>query len=258
LTDWKVLAIHYGTAVRPVGELGLEAGDPHDAPGRIEYFVWLIRHGERLILVDTGFSPQEAERRGRTMLIHPVEALRQLGISASSITDVVITHLHYDHAGNLADFPEALFHLQDREMAYGTGRCMCHDRLRRPFAVDAVVDAVRLTFSGRVCFHDGNGEIMEGLTIHLVGGHSRGLQVVRLDDGNDVVVIASDALHFQRYLEHDDVFPLFADYADVLEGYRTLRELSGPSGVLVPGHDPAVLTSFPSLSPDLAFAKVLR
>ncbi|MFS8057290.1 N-acyl homoserine lactonase family protein, partial [Rhizobium sp. BR 317] len=160
----------------------------------------MIRHGERLILVDTGFSPQEAERRGRTMLIHPVEALRQLGISASSITDVVITHLHYDHAGNLADFPEALFHLQDREMAYGTGRCMCHDRLRRPFAVDAVVDAVRLTFSGRVCFHDGNGEIMEGLTIHLVGGHSRGLQVVRLDDGNDVVVIASDALHFQRFL----------------------------------------------------------
>ncbi|NYJ14623.1 glyoxylase-like metal-dependent hydrolase (beta-lactamase superfamily II) [Rhizobium leguminosarum] len=109
-----------------------------------------------------------------------------------------------------------------------------------------------------MCFHDGNGEIMEGLTIHLVGGHSRGLQVVRLDDGNDVVVIASDALHFQRYLAHDDVFPLFADYADVLEGYRTLRELSGPSGVLVPGHDPAVLTSFPSLSPDLAFAKVLR
>lgn len=258
MNDWKVLAIHYGTAVRPTAELALEPGDPHESLGRIEYFVWLLRHRDRLILVDTGFSRQEAERRGRTMLVHPVEALGQLGLSASSITDVVITHLHYDHAGNLADFPAARFHVQDQEMAYGTGRCMCHERLRRPFAADAVVDAVRLTFSGKMCFHDGDDEIVEGLSVHLVGGHSRGLQVVRLDDGKDVVVIASDALHFRRYLDHDDVFPLFADYPAVLEGYRTLRELAGPTGVLVPGHDPAVLDEFESLSPSLPFAKVIR
>jgi len=257
LYPWKALAIYYGTAERPPADLALEVGDLHDRLSRIDYFVWLVRHGDRLVLIDTGFSEEEGRARGRTMLVHPVDALSRLGIAPSHITDVVITHLHYDHAGNLKDFPNAIFHIQDGEMAYGTGRCMCHERMRRPFAAEAVVDAVRLVYSDRMHFHDGDHELFPGVSLHLIGGHSKGLQVVRIEIEGKTVVIASDALHFEHYLTADNVFPLFADYSEVVEGYRKLRTLSGPNGLLVPGHDPGVLTRFQALNPELPFTRVL-
>lgn len=248
MSQWDVLAIHYGTAERPATDLALEA-DIHDAPGRIDYFVWLVRGPAGLFLVDTGFGPAEGAARGRTLLIHPVEALARLGIAAADITDVILTHLHYDHAGNLDAFPNARFHIQDREMAYGTGRCMCHARMRKPFAVENIVDAVRMLFAGRLCFHDGDAVLADGLSLHLIGGHSRGLQVVRIARPEGVVVVASDALHFAAYLKSSDAFPLFADYPDVLEGYRKLHALAGPGGLIVPGHDPQVLLDYAPENP---------
>lgn len=250
MAPWTVLALHYATAERPAQDLALEV-DPHDGPGRIEYFIWLVRQGERVIVVDTGFLPEEGARRARTLLRHPVEALADVGVEAGTVREVVLTHLHYDHAGNLPAFPNAIFHLQEREMAYGTGRCMCHARMRKPFFVADVVEAVRLVFAGRVRFHDGDVEIAPGVSLHLIGGHSRGLQVVRVARPEGAVVLAADAVHFAAHLTSGNVFPLFADYPDVLEGYAKLRALAGPEGIIVPGHDPAVLTSFPPLRPDL-------
>ncbi len=257
MENWKALALHYGTAERPRTDLSFEDVDEHDAVGRIDYFVWLVRHAGRLFLIDTGFSPEEGELRGRTMLVHPIDALRLLGINSDDVTDVIVTHLHYDHAGNLNAFPYATFHLQDEEMAYGTGRCMCHERMRRPFAADAVVDAVRLVFAGKVQFHKGDVVLEPGLSLHLVGGHSKGLQVVRLEEEGRVNVFASDALHFMSYLEKSDVFPLFANYPDVLEGYEKLKRLAGPQGQIVPGHDPSVLSVFRPLRADVPFAYVV-
>ena len=257
MPDWEVLALHYGTAERPARDLALEA-DSHDRPGRIDYFIWLVRGPDGLFLVDTGFGAEEGAARGRTLLRHPVDALAGLGIRADDVSDVILTHLHYDHAGNLAAFPKARFHLQDREMAYGTGRCMCHARMRTPFAVEPVVDAVRLVHAGRVCFHDGDAQLAEGVSLHLVGGHSRGLQVVRIARPEGVVVLASDTLHFAAYLTSEDVFPMFADYADVVEGYRRLRTLAGPGGIILPGHDPSVLDDYPALSHATPYARVIR
>ncbi|WP_457587635.1 N-acyl homoserine lactonase family protein [Ensifer canadensis] len=258
MRNWKALALHYGTAERPRADLALEPADQHDTAGRIDYFVWVVRHAGRVFLIDTGFQPEEGTARGRTMLINPVEALRSVGVEPGEVTDVVLTHLHYDHAGNLTAFPNATFHLQDAEMAYGTGRCMCHPRMRRPFAAEAVVDAVRLVFDGRVEFHAGDATLALGLSLHLVGGHSKGLQVVRFDDGESVTVFASDALHFASYMEDGDVFPLFADYAEVQEGYKTLKRLAGHEGRIIPGHDPSVLRDFRTLGDDLPYAFLVR
>lgn len=248
--DHQILALRYATAELSAAHLGLEA-DFHDAPGRLDYFVWLVRSPGGVILVDTGFERSEGARRGRTLLVDPVDALHSIGVEAEDVTDIVITHLHYDHAGNLERFPNARFHLQDGEMAYATGRCMCNERMRRPFSVADVQTAVRLVYEDRIVFHLGDYELAPGISVHLIGGHSRGLQVVRVTGAGRTRVVASDALHLGKYLQNHDVFPMFADYDKVQEGYRRLRELAGIDGLVLPGHDPEVVHMFPALREEL-------
>ena len=113
----------------PVRELH-QSADDHDAPHPIDYFVWVIRNANRTILVDCGFDEAEGTKRGRKIARTPAAALEMLGISPAEIEQLIVSHLHYDHAGTLAAFPNARFHLQAAEMAYATGPCMCHNHLR--------------------------------------------------------------------------------------------------------------------------------
>ncbi len=204
---YEVFALRYATMQERTAGQNFLFPDDHAAPMPIDYFVWAIRGEGRLIVVDTGFGPAGAERRGRTLIRRPVEALATIGIDAAAVADVVITHLHWDHAGGMPDFPAATFHLQDAEMAFATGRCMCHRWLRFPMDVDDVTYAVRQVYAGRVRFHDGTATIAPGITLHLVGGHSGGMQIVRVPTVRGWVVLASDAVHFNANLRTENPFP---------------------------------------------------
>jgi len=249
MPDWEVLAIHYASTDVENRDISL-IYDQHDLPGRLEYFIWVIRNDRACYVVDTGFEHAEGVRRGRKMRRHPCDSLRDIGIDPAAIKDVIISHLHYDHAGNLDAFPNAMFHLQEAEMAYGTGKCMCVTHMRKPFHIEDIVTAVRMVYSDRVSFHDGDVQLADGLSLHLIGGHSRGLQVLRVETAQGVIVVASDALHFGRYLDNQNAFPLHADLEDVIAGYARLKELAGPDGLILPGHDPGVLQRFQPLRAD--------
>src|SRR5262245_23472882 len=121
--QYEVYAIKYAHHARRASE-NFIGGDPHDGPMPLDYFVWLGRGEGREIVVDTGFSKAVALRRQREHIRCPSEGLRLLNVDAAKVGDVVITHLHYDHVGNFDLFPAAIFHLQDREMQYATGRHM--------------------------------------------------------------------------------------------------------------------------------------
>lgn len=244
--NWTVHAIRYATVELEGSHFGLNA-DLHDQPGILDYFVWVARSDTHTVLIDTGFEEKEGIRRGRSFIEDPIAGLGRLGIAPPDITDIVITHLHYDHAGNLDKYPNARLHLQDREMSYATGRCMCHERFRRAFSVEDVVKAVRLLYQGRIVFHEGGYNLLPGLDVHLIGGHSLGLQIPVFRCAGRPLVLASDALHLSRYLEDDDVFPIFGNAMEVLEGYRTLKQLAGTEGVIVSGHDPCVRDDFPEV-----------
>jgi hypothetical protein len=177
---YEIYALRYATMQR-TPHMNFLSPDPHETSAQdLDYFVWLIRGGERDIVVDTGFNAEEASVRGRKLTLSPVDALAGFGVRAENIRDIIVTHLHYDHAGNLDRFPNARFHLQDREMAYATGRCMCNGLLRHPFTVEHVTQMVRHVYGERVTFHSGDGEVAPGVTVHRVGGHSDGLQVVQI------------------------------------------------------------------------------
>jgi len=159
--------------------------------------------------------------------------------------------MHYDHIGTFGDFPQARFHLQDDEMAFVTGRHMCHKQLRHSFEVDDVVGMVRMLYDGRVQFHDGDDELAPGLTIHRIGGHTAGLQSVRVHTKRGWVVLASDASHYYEHFEQGRVFPTTFDIGGVLEGYDKLHRLAESPQHIVPGHDPLVMQRYPSASGDL-------
>ena len=158
---------------------------------------------------------------------------------------VIVTHLHYDHAGGLARFPTATLHLQAAEMAYATGPCMCHAVLRMPFTAEHVCEMVRRLYAGRVVFHEGDAEVAPGVTVHRVGGHSRGLQAVRVRTRAGWLVLASDAAYYYENWVQAKPFPIVVDVEDMLRGFRLIRSLASSRELVVPGHDPLVRRLFP-------------
>ena len=257
---YEIYAIRYATMSPRTPHMNHLLPDPHETSAQdLDYFVWLIRGGGRDILVDTGFNAAEAQARNRKLTLNPVEALARFGVRAEAIKDVVVTHLHYDHAGNLELFPNARFHLQDREMSYATGRCMCHGVLRHPFSVEHVTLMVRHVFSERVTFHAGDGEVAPGVTLHRVGGHSDGLQVVRVETARGPVVLASDASHYYANMHRKSPFPILYNLGDMFEGWNIVARLAGHADRVIPGHDPIVTEIYPRASDEVdAFALHLQ
>lgn len=248
---WEVYAIRYAHHGDRRASENFIGGDPHDAPMPLDYYVWAIVGAERSFVVDTGFDEATARRRKRQLLRSPADGLKLIGLDPARVENVIVTHMHYDHAGNHDMFPNAAYHVQDREMQYCTGRCMCHPAMRGAFDAEDVAAMVRKLFEGRVRFHDGSDELAPGVSVHRIGGHTMGLQVVRVRTRRGWVVLASDASHLYANMEEGRPFPIVHNLADMLEGYETLRRLASSPAHIVPGHDPLVLQRYPAAKPGL-------
>jgi glyoxylase-like metal-dependent hydrolase (beta-lactamase superfamily II) len=226
-------------------------GDPHDGPMPMDYFAWVALSDGRAVVVDTGFTAEVAARRGRTFLRCPVETLRRIGVDPGEVSDVVLTHLHYDHVGNFDRFPKARFHLREPELHYATGRYMRHKQLSHSFEVEDVVGIVRMNYAGRVVFHDGVTEPWPGIRLHPTGGHSAGLQFVSVATARGRVVLASDVTHFYENMESGRPFTTAFHVGEMLEGFCRLREIAESPDHIIPGHDPLVMQRYPASSPEL-------
>jgi len=246
----EIFAVRYAHHDRKSPENFL-FGDPHDILQPLAYFVWVIRGPHGTFVVDTGFDEAMAKKRGRTIVKPIADGLLSIGVKPDEVKDVIVTHLHYDHCGNHDVFPKATYHLQDTEIAYATGRYMLHETMRIPFEIDDVIAMVRKVFAGRVVFHDGVDELAPGLTLHHVGGHSKGLQVVRVLTRRGWMVLASDASHFYANMEEGRAFPIMHSHEATLEGYATMRKLASTPNAIIPGHDPQVLQRYPAAAAGL-------
>jgi glyoxylase-like metal-dependent hydrolase (beta-lactamase superfamily II) len=245
VNGWQVHAVKYADRNARTRADSFIFDDNHDAPHAMDYFMWVLRRGTEVILVDTGYDTQEASARDRPIRLHPAEALAPIGLAPDDITTLIVTHLHYDHAGGLHLFPNATLHMQAAEMAFATGPCMCHDTLRMPYTAGHICEAVQRLYAGKVVFHDGDGQIAEGVTVHCIGGHSRGLQAVRVHTDAGWLVLASDAAHYFENFEARKPFPIVVDLQNMLDGYDRLVRLASAPELIIPGHDPLVRQYFP-------------
>jgi glyoxylase-like metal-dependent hydrolase (beta-lactamase superfamily II) len=250
LPEYELFAVRYAMrdARRSDHFIG---GDPHDAPMAMDYFLWVAVGQERTFIIDTGFTAEVAAKRKRTFLRCPVETLTAIGVDGDEVEDVILTHLHYDHVGNFQRFPNAQFHLQEPEIAYATGRYMRYPRLAHSFEVEDVVGIVRLNFAKRVMFYNGDAELAPGISVHAVGGHSAGLQFVRVHTRRGWVVVASDTTHFYENMLTGRPFTTAFHVGKMLEGFDALRAAAPSLSHIIPGHDPLVMKFYPPAGSNL-------
>jgi len=236
--SYRIYAVQY--AERETNSSEVFFGDGRHEPMRMAYFVWAVSDGNRTVVVDLGFTEPVGTRRGRHFLRSPDDGLKLLGVDPIDVEHVIVTHFHYDHTGNHALFPRARFHVQDSEMQFWTGRYARQGAFSRSLETDDVVAFVRYNYDGRVRFVDGEAEILPGIRVLKVGGHTAGMQIVTVDTSRGRSVLASDASHYYANLEKDIPFPTLHDLPGVYNGFARIRELAAKPNLILPGHDPLV------------------
>lgn len=194
-----------------------------------------------------------AEARAREFLICPGEAIRQLGSDPDKIDTVVLSHLHYDHAGNHHLFADATFHVQASEMAYATGPWMRFRGLRAGYGADDLKAMIDRIFAERLVWHDGDSPLAPGLDLLHVGGHCAGLQALVVATDRGPVVLASDSAVFYEGLETGRPFPAAFHVGDELAGYERLLKVAGSVDAIIPGHDARVMERYPEALPGIAW-----
>jgi len=248
---YELYAIRYGHLDRTATHNFL-GGDPHDAPMPLDYYVWVIVGNGRVFLLDTGFDASTGAARGRTLVRPVADGLAAIGIDAATVREIIVSHMHYDHCGNHDLFPNARYHLQAEEMSFCTGPAMCHAVMRAPFEVRDVQAMVGKLFAGRVVFHQRNAKLAPGISLHRVGGHTRGLQVVRVRTRRGWVVLASDAAHFYANWHQRRPFPIVENVTAYLAAFDIIEGLASSPAHVIPGHDPLVLTQYPRAREEIA------
>ncbi|MBW0115026.1 N-acyl homoserine lactonase family protein [Pseudonocardia abyssalis] len=252
---YEVLAVRYGTRTATKAESYLNFhlyGEP-DESFAMDYFFWLVRGPERTVLVDCGFGAEAGRRRGRTTLVDPVSALSALGVEPDDVDQLVVTHAHYDHIGNLHRFPNAEVVIARREYDFWTGPYAQRLQFAHSAEADELAHLSTVRAQGRLRLVEDRLDLAPGIELVVVGGHTPGQLVVQVAaDGPGAVVLAADALHFYEELERDRPFFVVADLVEMYRAFDVLREMSeDPGRLVVAGHDADVGTRFRGRVPGL-------
>jgi glyoxylase-like metal-dependent hydrolase (beta-lactamase superfamily II) len=254
-----VLAVHYAERETTLSDAYYRwstYGEP-DGPLELSYYFWILEPlhapGSPPIVLDCGFDPERGARMGRRCLCAPAEAVARLGVDAAAVELLVISHIHYDHVGNLHLFPNARMPVARAELEFWTSDpvAQCPQ-----FAAHADPNAIgllhRAAAEERVDLIEDRAEVAPGITAVRVGGHAPGQLIFEVAGEHGPVVLASDAIHYDYELEHERPFGIFVDLADMYRGYATLRCHAASGAAVVPGHDPSVMKQYASLDGDAA------
>jgi len=246
---WTVVAARYGTLETTLSEAYYrwEAYGEPDGPARLDYFFWVLESPSETILVDTGFHPDAGARRKRTTLIEPAAAMERLGIDSNTVKRILVTHLHYDHTGNLDVLPDAELLVPAIELDFWLSPMGRRGQFAGSAEESELAYVREAEAAGRVTRLVGCEEIAPGVHAVHVGGHTPGQMVVAVY-GDPPVILASDAVHFYDELANERPFAVIADLPEMYEAYDTVRELAGAEGHVVPGHDPEVMDRFPRVA----------
>jgi glyoxylase-like metal-dependent hydrolase (beta-lactamase superfamily II) len=249
LDNYEVYAVRFATiAGFPVSSL--VAGADRDRRLDIAMMVWVLKGGGRIAIVDSGFHRERYFRQFTVKdYIKPSEAIAPLGIGPDDVTDVLVTHLHWDHAGGIDLFPAARVWIQKEEYDYYAGEAWQSERTHGGIDAEDVLELVKRNTAGKVSFVRGDDETsMPGIGFGVGGRHTWASQFIAVETRHQVAVIASDNMYLYENMEKHLPVAQTLDAASNLRTQDRMRSLASEPRLLVPGHDPAVFERFPRVT----------
>ena len=225
--------------------------EPSHEPITLHFYVWLILGGPHPVLVDTGFREHDGAQRGIRNYVSPAAMVERAGVRPTDVPLALITHLHWDHWSGHALFPAAEFWIQKDEVAFWTGPIARHEVYKQVANAEALGQLVTLNYGNRIRLIEGEREILPGLRVHWVGGHTAGMQIVSVETGRGPVVLTSDASHFYRNVERRQPVQIITSLPEMLAGFDTIHALAGRQRLIVAGHDPEVADRFDVVDPGI-------
>jgi glyoxylase-like metal-dependent hydrolase (beta-lactamase superfamily II) len=224
-------------------------GAPKDERVDSVYAIWLIRGGGRNILFDSGFHRARWFKEWTIEdYLSPDAAVRLAGVSPEEITDIVISHAHWDHLGGIDLFPKAAVWIQKDEFAYYTGPAWQPGGDHDGIDPEDVQELVKLNTEGRLRLVDGDDvELFPGIRAYTGGRHTYASQYLRVA-GSPVFVLASDNVYLYRNLAEHKPSATFreADYPANLKAQERMLEMAGSADRVIPGHDALQFKKFPT------------
>ncbi|HKA20002.1 MAG TPA: N-acyl homoserine lactonase family protein [Blastocatellia bacterium] len=243
---YDVYAISYGV-IPDFLVSGLVAGADRSRKLDIQMMVWLLKgpNGAN-ILVDSGFYREKFVKQWKVKdFIKPSDALAKVGLKPEDITDLIITHMHWDHAGGMDLFPKARVWIQQDEYSYYTGEAWQPNGNHGGVDQDDVMALVKLNTEGRVRLVKGDDqEVTAGIKVYTGGRHTYASQYVGVNTKAGTVVVASDNCYLYENIDKHAPIAQTWDAASNLKAQDRMKQLASNSRLIVPGHDPSVFTRF--------------
>ena len=251
--QYEVYAIRYAT-LADFQVSGLVAGADRTRKMDIAMMVWLVRGNGRNILVDSGFYRDQFLKQWKPVdFVKPSEAIARVGLKPEDITDLVITHMHWDHADGVDLFPKARTWIQKDELEYYAGSAWQARGTHGGIDAEDVLALVKLNTQGRVGLVNGDAqEILPGISCYTGGKHTYASQFVTVNTAAGTVVLASDNLYLYENLDKHVPIAATLDAESNLRAQDRMKQLAADPRLIVPGHDPAVMTRFPNPVPGVA------
>jgi glyoxylase-like metal-dependent hydrolase (beta-lactamase superfamily II) len=246
---YEVYAVRFATLANfPVASL--VAGADRSRRMDIAMMVWVLKGAGRVALVDSGFHREQYFRQFTVKdYVRPPDALAPLGIRADDVTDILLTHMHWDHAGGIDLFPSARVWIQKDEYGYYAGDAWQSRTTHGGIDADDVIEMVRRNTQGKVSFVNGDDDtLLPGIRFGVGGRHTWASQFVAAATRAHTVVLASDNMYLYENLDAHAPIAQTLDAASNLRTQDRMRSLAGDARLLVPGHDPAVFDRFPHIS----------
>ncbi len=208
--------------------------------------VWLIKGNGRNILVDSGFYREKFFKDWKVNnFIKPSDAVALLGVKPEEVTDVIISHMHWDHADGMDLFPKAKIWIQKDEYTYYTGEAWQQRGTHGGIDPDDVLAAVKINTEGRVALVNGDAqEIIPGITCYTGGKHTYQSQYVGVSTRSGTVVLASDNMYLYENMEKHVPIAASLDFDSNLRAQDRMKQLAADPKFVIPGHDPAVFERF--------------
>jgi glyoxylase-like metal-dependent hydrolase (beta-lactamase superfamily II) len=247
---YDVYAVRFATIANfPVSSL--VAGADRSRRLDIAMMIWVLKGADgRVALVDSGFH---RERHFREFAVEdylaPPDAIAPLGVKPSDVTDIFLSHMHWDHAGGIDLFPSARVWIQKEEFDYYTGDAWQSRTTHGGIDPDDVLEIVKRNTQGKVSFVRGDDDAsLSGIVFGAGGKHTWASQFVGVQTPKALVVLASDNMYLYENLDTRAPIAQTLDAAANLRTQDRMRSIAGEPRLVVPGHDPAVFARFPRVS----------